>query len=606
MLRQYILKDGGYLNKENYIFRIAFIIMLAILVGAAGIYIYDDREITNDTSVNGIKQPEYMNNMFDDTKVLKVNINIDEEEFENLKHNATAEEYYKADIEINGETYHNVGIRPKGNSSLAMVAMDESTDRYSFKIKADQYEKNQRINGAAEFVLNNNIADATNMKEYLSYSMLRDMDIKTPGCAYAHINLNNKPWGIYLVVENIDENFLKRNFGSVNGDLYKVETTVDHENVGDESNAESLDSKQKTDFMEMIGLKICGGDLVYNGDNIENYADIFNGTVTQKTTEQDYTKVIESIKNLNEGNNLEQYINVDEVLRYFAVNTFLVNLDSYASNMKHNFYLYEENGRMEIIPWDYNLSFSGYYLKEPEKAVNFPIDAPVTDTMEKSPLISKLLEVPEYKEKYHEYLKDIVENYVQNGKFKSIVDNTDKLIGEEVKNDPTAFYPYDQYKEALYNLNEFAKDRGNSILEQLSGNQPSEKYGNLNTKVNLDIMGQEIPGLGTFMKPEIREKIKDIDEEKVMSVLYSGFRNGELTEEAHSKLQELGLDEEQIGIVKGSIRQNSSENWSGSGGSNSGLSSIKRNVIYFALYVAAMGAVLIFVQTFKRKRPLKV
>ena len=90
------------------------------------------------------------------------------------------------------------------------------------------------------------------------------------------------------------------------------------------------------------------------------------------------------IKNLNEGTDLEKYLDVDEILRYFAVNTFLVNLDSYAGSMKHNYYLYEENDIFQILPWDFNLSFAGFQMNDGKKAINFPIDSPVTDTLENS------------------------------------------------------------------------------------------------------------------------------------------------------------------------------------------------------------------------------
>ncbi|WP_249664246.1 CotH kinase family protein, partial [Lysinibacillus sp. D4B1_S16] len=45
---------------------------------------------------------------------------------------------------------------------------------------------------------------------------------------------------------------------------------------------------------------------------------------------------------------------------YFAVNTELVNLDSNQGNMKHTYYLYEQNGKFSIIRWDYNMSFGGF------------------------------------------------------------------------------------------------------------------------------------------------------------------------------------------------------------------------------------------------------
>ena len=42
-----------------------------------------------------------------------------------------------------------------------------------------------------------------------------------------------------------------------------------------------------------------------------------------------------------------------------AVHEFVVNLDSLSGNMAHNYYLYENDGQLNIIPWDYNLSFGG-------------------------------------------------------------------------------------------------------------------------------------------------------------------------------------------------------------------------------------------------------
>lgn len=94
---------------------------------------------------------------------------------------------------------------------------------------------------------------------------------------------------------------------------------------------------------------------------------------------------------MNDGTDLEKYIDVDEVLRYFAVNTVLVNLDSYVSNMKHNYYLYEKDGQLSILPWDYNLSFAGFQSGNASSAVNFPIDTPVSGVeLSERPLIAKL------------------------------------------------------------------------------------------------------------------------------------------------------------------------------------------------------------------------
>ena len=128
------------------------------------------------------------------------------------------------------------------------------------------------------------------------------------------------------------------------------------------------------------------------------------------------------------------------------------------------------------------------------QVINFPIDKPVTDTMENSPLISKLLEVDEYKEKYHEYLQEIVDKYVNTGYFNEEIDKIDNLIADYVKNDKTAFFTYDEYKASLPSLKQYGVDRGKSIQEQLNGTQPSEDYGNIETTLDIKALGQQMGG----------------------------------------------------------------------------------------------------------------
>ncbi|MDE6182759.1 MAG: CotH kinase family protein, partial [Eubacteriales bacterium] len=236
--------------------------------------------------------------------------------------------------------------------------------------------------------------------------------------------------------------------------------------------------------------------LLYIDDNISSYSTIFDGVVTKGLTDVDKNNYIKMVKALNEGTDLEKYLDVDEILRYFAVNTFLVNLDSYASNMKHNYYLYEEDGVFQILPWDFNLSFGTFQMNSGERVINFPIDTPVTDTMENSPLISKLLEVEEYKELYHSYLNEIVENYVNNGTFENTINKMNNLIYNYVANDKTAFYTIDEYKVGIESLLIYGEDRAKSISLQLDGTQPSEEYGNLETDLDISALGGTGNGKG--------------------------------------------------------------------------------------------------------------
>ena len=105
----------------------------------------------NSTSVKTSGNTKYIDDVLDKNSVIEINIDIYEASFEDLKANATAEEYYEVDITINGVTYNGVGIRAKENSSLTSIARDETTDRYSFKLNFDKYVDGQTYNGIEKY-----------------------------------------------------------------------------------------------------------------------------------------------------------------------------------------------------------------------------------------------------------------------------------------------------------------------------------------------------------------------------------------------------------------------------------------------------------------------
>ena len=82
---------------------------------------------------------EYESELFDTDEVISVDILIDEVTWEELLENAMSEEYYACDVVINGQTFYNVAIRPKGNTSLTSIANDPDTDRYSLKLEFDHF-----------------------------------------------------------------------------------------------------------------------------------------------------------------------------------------------------------------------------------------------------------------------------------------------------------------------------------------------------------------------------------------------------------------------------------------------------------------------------------
>ncbi len=98
--------------------------------------------------------------------------------------------------------------------------------------------------------------------------------------------------------------------------------------------------------------------LVYSDDDPDSYSAIFDNAVFDPSN-ADKTRLISSLKQLNAGENIEQIVDVDEVIRYFVVHNFTLNSDSYTGSLTHNYYLAENDGKLSMIAWDYNLAFGG-------------------------------------------------------------------------------------------------------------------------------------------------------------------------------------------------------------------------------------------------------
>lgn len=579
--------------------------------------------IVNSSATSQLStQAEYANKIFDKDSIIKINIDIEQSDWNWLIENAIEKEYRSCTVTINGETFYNVGIKPKGNSTLTSIAFNEETNRFSFKLDFGEYMEGQTCFGLQKISLNNMFTDKTYMKEYLSYELFEYMDVACPATAYANISINNENWGLYLAVENIEESFIERQFNTIEGNLYKPETlgmggdedimpkfmngeqnngqlpnpeVKNNPNDKDEVNKQ-VDSNNQQNRKGFPGSSEDnkGTDLKYDGDSSSNYSGIKDNAIFKRTTDNDFKNVINMIKNLNNGTNLEKYLDVNQILRYFAVNTFLVNLDSYAGGMYHNYYLYEKDGYFKIIPWDFNMSFAAMKIDDEIKAINFPIDNPVTVPLEDAPLIGKLLEVPEYKELYHNYLKEIATMYINNGVYEASIAKTFTLIDSYVKNDNTAFYEYEDFKNSIPTLTTFGKDRAKSVIAQLYGQQPSTEYGTILTTIDLSLLGKMENGdkKGGPMPPmDGMPDMKNMDE--VMTIMKES--NGkELTLEQKKELEALGVDEAMIDKIKNMPITNDEP-------INSNENSITQITIIILSFVILIAG-LLYVLKFKRKK----
>ncbi|MBR4831901.1 MAG: CotH kinase family protein, partial [Butyrivibrio sp.] len=199
------------------------VLLLAVAVVLCFVSMAYTGKYKEKNGLQTVKQ-EYETKLFNTDEVINIDIRMDAEEWDSMLENAMSEEYYVCDVDINGKTLEYVGIRPKGNTSLSAIAMNSETDRYSLKLEFDHYVDDQTCFGLDKLILNNNYADATNMKEAIIYDMFQYLGATASLYNYAKVSVNGEYWGVYLALEGVEESFMARNFGTKKGYLYKPDS----------------------------------------------------------------------------------------------------------------------------------------------------------------------------------------------------------------------------------------------------------------------------------------------------------------------------------------------------------------------------------------------
>jgi spore coat protein CotH len=229
-----------------------------------------------------------------------------------------------------------------------------------------------------------------------------------------------------------------------------------------------------------------GSDLDYISDNGMEYTGMF----PENMDEYDNETLVELIKIIEDGGDLDSIFNVDSFLKYLAVSTMTVHSDSYQGGMYHNYYLYNNNGIFEWISWDLNMIFNGFTrsgLTDLE-ATEYLIDEPVTGEMSKYPLIEAIFKNEEYVEQYHEYLEILSEGYLSEDNINEKVLSVYQMIKSYVESDPSSFYTYDEFEKALFQdednslgILSFVEKRVANVAKQLSGEISSTNNGEGNS-----------------------------------------------------------------------------------------------------------------------------
>ena len=357
-------------------------------------------------------------NIFNDEMVHEVRITFNTDNYwDTLEYNYSQylnfgadKQYMLSYAEIDGQLVDSIGFRQKGFYSNWGAG---DSFKKPFKIDFNEFVPGQRFDGLKKLNLQNGFQDPTMMRDVMSYKFLREQGIKAPRTSFARVFLNDQYWGLYILVEQIDERFLDLHFDDNDGNLFKC---------------------------------INNTNLDWQGNSIDQYLDEFE--LKTNEAENDWSNFLDFVQtaNLSPENfdeNIAVHFNMQEYLKILAADVMMNNWDSYYDHGR-NFYLYHDlqSNRIHWIPWDYNLSFS-------VRSTSVEIDYS-DDFIEPKPLVINVLNSEEYFDEYLNAFCEIINSAFVTDQFESDIEIYQNLISPYLDADTNKFFTFEEFETALF------------------------------------------------------------------------------------------------------------------------------------------------------------
>ncbi len=326
------------------------------------------------------------------------------------------------------DTMYDVGFRLRGNTS-------RYSQKKSFKVSFNTFEPGRKWHGLEKMNLNGEHNDPSIVRSKLCWDLLRQSEIPAPRSNHVQVYINNNYYGLYINTEHIDEEFVESRFGNKNGNLYKCLWPADLDYLGSNPEAYKL---------------TIGSRRVYD--------------LRTNTAEDDYSDLANFINVLNNTPDneficeMEKIFNIEDYLKVIAVDIYTGNWDGYIYN-KNNFYLYHNTAtdKFEYIPYDLDNTLGIDWLDRDWGRRD--IYDWEQHGEEARPLYTRMMEIPELKDKYSYYLNRLTTTFGSEAEFLPVIESFRDMIAPYVVNDP--YYPLDYG----YSYNDFL----NSYITSLGG-----------------------------------------------------------------------------------------------------------------------------------------
>ncbi|TCP24508.1 spore coat protein H [Scopulibacillus darangshiensis] len=303
-----------------------------------------------------------------------------------------------------------------------------------FKKKSYHITFQRSFLGVKEIHLNAELMDKSLLRNKLSLDFFSDIGNLSPESRHVNLTINGKYQGVYLQLESVDSQFLKRR-RLPNGSIFYAED--DDANF---SLMSPLDNDAKRAFDSGYSRKLGSkrdhhylSDLVYK---------------INTTTRSEFEKEIVN------------YIDTNKYLRWLSGVVCTQNFDGFI----HNYALYrrDNTGLFEIIPWDYDATW-GRDINGKRMAYDY---VPITGY---NTLTARILDVPSFRKEYRKILSDILDSqFTVDFQKPKIMAMHDQLRPYVLK-DPYISSDIDRFDDEPDFIFDFINKRNHYLKKHLSG-----------------------------------------------------------------------------------------------------------------------------------------
>lgn len=408
------------------------------------------------SNVQGIAQ-DNGNSIFDESYVHEIRIDFNDpgtywdslDYYWNVAVNGGGNNYLMANVEIDGNQIDSVGVRCKGFSSYFLAP----TNKKPLKIDFPEFVSGKRYDGLKKINLNNSWNAPAFLRDPLALKLLRDFGLTAPRTSYANVFINDTLWGLYIIVEQVDNKFLNNWFDDNDGDLFKCNSNT---------------------------------NLAYYNDSI-SYSFEMAPKNNDKWPDWDYyNQFLFNINfpNANFPDSLEKYLNISSFLKNMAADMIINHADGYVSS-GNNFYLYLDpvSYKYNWIPWDYNLSFANNDLP---LIPNFPCSG--FGSYDCQYLMKSLLQYPSLKDQYLSEVCSFLTLLEDTASIYQYIEDTRNLITPFLILDSLKFYPDMTDFNASIDQTNWTSTNAQGNTKYLPGLKPFivERSDQIRTQLNTD------------------------------------------------------------------------------------------------------------------------